>query len=164
MATTYGVGCKDIQMGDIAADGGIGATLTSVGKVYKESASIVDEDGNVTKHFAEGSRYPFLVIYDAAGTIVKFVLTDISPAVLSQFLGGTVATTTWKSPVSSFSTEKSIKIKTNFNLDISIARAFIHAKLTWNLTTKEIAKIEITAEVLEPTKANEAPMAIAPAA
>lgn len=158
----YGVGLKDLKMGPQAADGGMGTNLVSVGKVYKETASIIDEDGTVTKHFAENDRYPFLTVYEAAGTTIKFTLTDVAPDKLKEFFGGEVesATKAWKSPMASFSCERSLSLETVMGLTVDVPNAFIYAKLNWNLAQKEIAKVEVTAEVQAPKVASEAPMII----
>lgn len=158
----YGVGLKDLKIGAQAANGGMSTTLTSVGKVYKETASIIDEDGAVTKHFAENDRYPFLVVYEAAGTTIKFTLTDLAPDKLKEFFGGEAdaALKSWSSPSTSFSCEKSVSLETTLGLTIEVPNAFIHAKLNWNLAGKEIAKLEVTAEVQAPKVSGEAPVTI----
>lgn len=159
---TYGVGCKNIKTGPIAVDGGMGTALTSVGKLYKNTVSIIDEDGTVTKHYAEGDRYPFLAVLEAGGTPVKFTLTDISPANLTIWLGGAVSDSTWKAPNASFSLEQSFSADTLFGITIKIARLFMHCKVTWNLTRTEIAKLEVTGEVMTPDKEGEAPIQTGP--
>jgi len=158
----YGVGLKDLKIGAQTEEGGMSTSLISVGKVYKETASIIDEDGTVTKHFAENDRYPFLTVYEAAGTTIKFTLTDIAPDKLKDFFGGEVesATKAWKSPMVSFSCERSLSLETVMGLTVDIPNAFIYAKLNWNLAQKEIAKVEITAEVQAPKVASESPMII----
>lgn len=158
----YGVGLKDLKIGPQAANGGMSTSLVSVGKVYKETASIIDEDGTVTKHFAENDRYPFLTVYEASGTTIKFTLTDIAPEKLKEFFGGEVetATSAWKSPMASFSCERSLSLETVMGLTVDVPNAFLYAKLNWNLGQKEIAKVEVTAEVQAPKVANEAPMII----
>lgn len=163
MATTsYGVGCKNIKTGPVGVDGAMGAALTSVGKLYKNTVSIVDEDGTVTKHTAEGDRYPFLNVLDAAGTVIKFTLTDIAPANMALWLGGSVAVNVWKAANASFSTEQSWSADTLFGTTIKVPRLFMHCKLTWNMTRTEIAKMEVTGEVMTPDKVDEAPISIAP--
>lgn len=162
MATTYGVGCKNVKTGAIAVDGGMGQALTSVGKLYKGTVSFVDEDGAVSKHTAEGDRYPFLAVLDAAGTVVKFVLTDIAPDNLLIWLGGAVAAAVWSAPNASFSLEKSFSADTLFGTTIKITRLFMHCKLTWNMTRTEIAKLEVTGEIMTPDKTGEAPYSQSP--
>lgn len=163
MPTSYGVGCKNIKAGPLAADGGLSITLADIGKLYKSTVSLTDEDGAVTKHFAEGQRYPFLNVLDAAGTQIKFALVDISAAILAKWLGGAVVTvTSWDGASDSFSLENSITVDTVFNVTIVIPRCFLHGKITWNMNRTEIAKIEITGEVMQPEKALLAPITFKP--
>lgn len=164
MATTYGVGCKNIKIGDIAVDGGIATTFTDAGKPLKGTVDFSDQDSSVSKFFAENSRYPFLAVADAAGTTVKFTLTDLSAATLAKWLGGTVASELYSAPSTTFSMEKSWSADTLFGKTIKVCRLFMYCKLTWNLTRTEIAKLEVTGEVLEPEKTAEAPFSIAPTA
>ena len=162
MATTYGVGCKNIKIGPVAVDGDMGTALVDAGKPFKGTVNISDEDGTIAKFFGENSRYPFLAVNDAGGTQVKFTLTDLDPANVVKWLGGTAVTTTWNAPVVSFSSEQSFSADTIFGTTIKIVRLFLYCKLTWNMTRTEIAKLEITGEVMEPVKAGVAPMTLAP--
>jgi hypothetical protein len=163
MATSYGVGCKNIKVGALAVDGGLSLTLADIGKLYKNTVSLTDDDGSVTKHFAEGQRYPFLNVLEAAGTQIKFALVDISAAILAKWLGGAVITvSSWDGASDSFSVENSVSIDTLFNVTIVIPRCFLYGKITWNMTRTEIAKIEITGEVMQPEKALLAPLTFKP--
>lgn len=163
MATSYGVGCKNIKAGPLAVDGGLSITLADIGKLYKSTVSLMDEDGSVAKHFAEGQRYPFLNVMDAAGTQIKFALVDISAANLAKWLGGAVATvTSWDGASDSFSVENTITADTIFNVTIVIPRCFLYGKITWNMNRTEIAKIEITGEVMQPEKVGLAPLTFKP--
>jgi hypothetical protein len=162
MATTYGVGCKNIKVGNLAADGGISTSLADIGKLYKQTVSLVEEDGQVTRHFAEGQRFPFLNVVDAAGVILKFTLTDISAAILAKWLGGTAATNTWTSATDSFSVEQSVTADTLFGVTIEVVRCFLYGKITWNMNRTEIAKIEVTGEIMQPDKTGSAPLTIKP--
>ncbi len=161
-ATKYGVGCKAIKAGAVGATGGMGTTLTDVGAPYKGTVSIIDADGTVTKHLAENSKFPFLAVLDGAGTQVKFTLANILPTTLTQWLGGTVATDTWSAPVQSFSIEQSVSIDTLFGATIKIVRLFMYCKMTWNMSRTEIAKLEITGEVMQPDDPLAAPITIGP--
>lgn len=158
MSVQYGVGCKDIKAGAIGAGGTMGAVLTSVGKLYKDTVNLVEEDGTVTRHFAENARYPFLAVFDAGGMPLKFTLVDVSAANLQKWLGGTVDVSNWSSPVESFSQELSVELITLYGSTLQIARCMLYGKITWNASRTEIAKIDVTGEVLEPEDAATPPV------
>lgn len=161
---TYGVGCKDIKAGDIGVDGTMGTTLNSVGKVYKDTVSIIEDEGNVTNHFQENARYPFLNIFDAGPTRVSFTLVDVDATNLAKWLGGEAATDVWSSPTANFSQEMSVKIETVKDWNIEIARCMLYGKITWNLSRTEIAKVEVTGEIMVPEDAATPPIKTEPAA
>lgn len=158
MAVKYGIGCKDIKAGAVGSDGTMGTTLTSVGKLYKGTVSFIEEDGNVIKHTAENNRFPFLAVYEAGGLPLKFTLVDVSPENLQKWLGGTVATNTWSAPVESFSQELSVEIETLYGVKIQIPRCFLYGKITWNASRTEIAKIDVSGEVMLPEDAATPPI------
>lgn len=162
MATTYGVGCKNVKAGIIGVGGALSAALTDIGKLYKGTVSLNDEDGAVTKHFAEGQRYPFLNVMDAAGTMIKFALVDISAAILAKWLGGIATAATWDGASDSFSVEQSITADTVFGTTIVIPRCFLYGKIVWNMNRTEIAKIEVSGEVMQPELALLAPLSFKP--
>lgn len=150
MAIKYGIGCKDIKAGEIGTGGTMGTTLVSVGKIYKNTVSFIEEDGTVTKHVAENNRFPFLAVYEAGGLPLKFTLVDVSAQNLQKWLGGTVATDTWSASVESFSQELSVEIETLYGVKIQIPRCFLVGKITWNASRTEIAKIDVSGEVMLP--------------
>ncbi|HBL73825.1 MAG: hypothetical protein A2W90_14660 [Bacteroidetes bacterium GWF2_42_66] len=162
MSTAYGVGCKDIKAGAIGALGVMGTSLTSVGKVFRNTASMIDEDGTDTPFYAEGIRHPFLISHEDAGTILKFTLVDIDPANLVKWIGGTVDSTAWEGASDSFSQELSVEYITLLGKTIQFARVFLYGKITWNLTRTEIAKIEVTGIVMQPEGADTPPRKIIP--
>jgi len=158
MATTYGIGVKDIKAGPIGAAGIMGTVLTSVGKIYKDTVSIVEADGTVTRHFQEGRKHPFLAVVDAGETPIKFTIVDISAANLAQWLGGTAVTDDWSSALESFSQELSVEIISTLGVTLQIARCLLYGKINWNMSRTEIAKIEVTGEIMEPDDAATPPV------
>jgi hypothetical protein len=164
MPDTYGIGCKDIQIGDIGIGGTMGSTLASVGKIYKDTVNLIEDESNVTNHFQENARYPFLNVIDAGPTRLKFTLIDVSADNLAEWLGGEAATDVWSSPTSNFSQEKSVEVQTVKGWNIQVARCMLYGKITWNLSRTEIAKIEITGEIMVPEDASTPPIKTLPAA
>jgi hypothetical protein len=163
MAKTYAIGVKDIKAGAIGAGGTMGTTLTSVGKIYKDTASLVEAAPTVTRHYSEGSKYPFLATLVAGETPLKFTIVDTSAEELAKWLGGTVDTDKWLAGLDQFSQELSIEVEGAMGINIQIARALVYGIINWNMSRTEIAKVEITAEVLEPEDAATPPVKTLPA-
>lgn len=164
MSKTYAIGVKDIKAGAIGSGGTMGTSLTSVGKIYKDTASLVEAAPTVTRHYTEGSKYPFLATLVAGETPLKFTIVDTSAAVLAQWLGGSVNTTSWLAGLDQFSQELSLEVDGAMGVNIEIARAMVYGTINWNMSRTEIAKIEITAEIMEPEDAATPPVKTVPAA
>jgi hypothetical protein len=158
MTVAYGFGCKDIRGGAIGAGGTMGTVLTSVGKVYKDTVSMIGEDGTVAKHYSMNGRFPFLAVLTDGGLPLKFTLVDVSPANLLKWLGGTVNLETWSMSNDSFSQELSVEMDSLKGKTIQVARMFLYGKITWNANRTEIYKIEVTGEVMEPEDAATPPV------
>jgi hypothetical protein len=159
MTATYGFGCKAIRAGAIGANGTMGAALTAVGKVYKDTVSLVGEDATLAKHYAEnGGKFPFLVVVTEGGLPLKFTLVDISSANLQKWLGGTVNVEAWSMSNDSFSQELSVEMDSLNGSTFQFARMLLYGKISWNANRTEIYKIEVTGEVMEPEDAATPPV------
>jgi hypothetical protein len=153
----YSIGCTKIEMGAIAGDGGMGTTLASVGEIYQGTAQFTGEAPNITDHFSEQSDDPMVSISVRGKQQVKFTIVDVTPANLVLFLGGTASGTNpafkWDSPLTAPSIEQSLKITTTQGYTIAIPRAKISANINWMLGKTDLAKVEVTAMIMTPTKA-----------
>jgi hypothetical protein len=158
----YSSGISKIEMGAIAGDGGPGLTLATVGDIYEGTAEFIQEDHAVTEHYSEIADDPFLIVTKKGKLTVKFTVVDVLPSQLVLFLGGTSAGTgpafTWDSPLTVPSIEQTLKITTRENYTIVIPRAKILSKISWNLGKTEVAKVDVEATVMTPTKAATAPV------
>jgi hypothetical protein len=154
----YSVGCSKIEMGNIAVDGGIGTSLTDIGEIYQGTAQVNGAAPAVTDHFSEQSDDPIVSVAVKGKTTVKFTIVDVTPANLVLFLGGTASGTTpafkWAAPSVAPAIEQSLKITTKQGYVIAIPRARISANINWMLGKTDLAKVEVEATVMTPTKAN----------
>jgi len=164
MSKTYAIGVKAIKAGPIGANGIMGTVLADVGKIYKDTASFVEAAPTITRHFSENSKYPFLATLISGETPLKFTIVDTSAAALLKWLGGTAPALDWLSGTDNFSQELSIEVDGAMGVNIQIARALVYGTINWNMSRTEIAKIEITAEVMEPEDAATPAVKIVPAA
>lgn len=164
MSKTYAIGVKAIKAGPIGTGGTFGDTLADVGKIYKDTASFVEAAPTITRHFSENSKYPFLATLVSGETPLKFTIVDTSAAALLQWLGGSIATLDWLSGADNFSQELSVEVDGAIGVNIQIARALVYGTINWNMSRTEIAKIEITAEVMEPEDSATPAVKVVPAA
>lgn len=156
---TYILGVKVVKHASPAADGGMAATLSKQLQPYKESVTFEDEEGEVVKHFLQGARYPFLTVYNAAGTNFKFSVPMDNES-LKEWMGGEIVNGQWKAPRGSFQSTRSLELMTEFDVPIQIPAATCYGVRKFGSKTTDISLIEINAVVELPAKADEAPMTI----
>ena len=159
MARRASIGLKSIKMGNIAPDGAMGAALTALDATFQGTASLVQEEGQRTDFFCEELVDPVETVVVPGATTLKWSIVDFTPSTLARVLGGSATGTgddaLWEAPdsVDLREFEQSIEIVTNYDLKIEIPRAKVTALINWNLSRTEIAKVDITARVLQPTAA-----------
>lgn len=155
----YILGTKLIKHGAPAADGGMSTTLDKQLLPYKDSVTFEDEEGEVVKHFLQGARYPFLTIYSAAGTVLKFGV-PMDNENLKEWMGGEIVKGQWQAPRGNYQTTRSLELMTEFDIPITIPAVTCYGVRKFAAKTTDISLIEITAIVELPSKAGEAPMTI----
>lgn len=158
------IGLKSIKIGDIAVDGGMGTVLAALGITYEGTATLIQDDPEVTEFFAEELDDPIEILEKKGSVKIEFAITDFEPATLAKVLGGLVSGVApndkWEAPTDMPSIEKSIEIITKKDVKFEIVRARIVAKLDVNLSKKEMGLVRISATIMVPTKAATAPMTI----
>lgn len=155
----YILGTKLIKHGTPAADGGMSDALSKQLKPYKDSVTFEDEEGEVVKHFLQGARYPFLTIYNAAGTTLKFGV-PMNNENLKEWMGGEIVKGQWLAPRGNYQTLRSLELMTEFDIPIRIPAATCYGVRKFAAKTTDVSLVEITAVVELPEKANESPMII----
>jgi hypothetical protein len=164
MAERRSIGLKSIKVGDIAVDGGMGTVLAPLGLTFEGTATLTQEDPEVTPFYAEENDDPVEMLSSKGDTKLEFAIMDFTPSVMAEVLGGTVTGTgdaaVWNAPETIPTIEKSIEVVTRKDVRIQIPRAKIDAKIDMNLGKKEMGLIRIVATALKPTKTGEAPIKI----
>jgi len=149
---SYGV--ASIKAGGIDAVTGLPTALTSVGDVYKDTATMNETDGTETNHFAEMKTDPVITITEPGEETVEFSLMDTSADNLLAWIGGTVTTVgvddTWNKPRDIENIEKSLEITTEDGTVITVNRAKIMAKREHEPTRKGVMLIVVKARILTP--------------
>lgn len=155
----YILGVKQVKHGAPAADGGMGKALDKQLAPYRESVTFEDEEGEVVKHFTQGARYPFLTIYNAAGTTFKFSV-PMDNENLKEWMGGEIVKGQYQAPRGNYQVTRSLELVTEFDVPILIPAATCYGVRKFASKTTDMSLIEITAIVELPSKADEPPMVI----
>lgn len=153
-----------IEIGSIAADGGVATTFESVGTIYKGTANLEQSEPEDIEHECEELDDPIEVLPGSKKTTIAFGITDFTPANLVKLLGGTVTgegdEAKWEAPATSDVIEKSVKITPKKGKPITIVRMSLKARITYQLAKEGIAQVLVTGSMLTPTKAATAPLTI----
>lgn len=156
------LGLVNIKIGNVAVDGGMGTTLVAVGDTVAGSATLTTEEAQITDFNIEESDSPVLSIKTEADQITLNWSTFANDATtLQKMFGGTVVPAasgvgeTWLAPDVVPEIEQSIEVQWKQGGKIQIARAKITAALNMSFKRDTLSQIDITARVLQPTKANE---------
>ena len=153
---TFTLGLSKIEIGAIAEDGGMGASLAVMGYTREDSCSLTQEDPEVTDYFAEEVDDPVIRIAKAGQITFSWSIMDPSVTVLEDLMGGTAtaASDKWDAPSSAVTIEKSVKITPKQGFMFEIPRLSIVAKWNAPLSKTDIVTIDCVGTVLIPTKAD----------
>jgi hypothetical protein len=154
-------------MGAVAVDGGMGTTLAAIGKTYRDSAELIQDDPEITDIECEEDDDPVETIEKLGGRTLRFSIMDYQPATLVKVLGGAVTGAgtaispyVWNAPTTSPNIEQSIEIVSKSGVKFEIPGAKIMAKINVRLVKNGVALVDIQAKVLTPTKADTAPIMV----
>lgn len=143
-----------MEAGGIDGVTGLPTAMADVGNVYKDTANMVESDGQETTHYAELKSDPVVVVDEAGEEMIEFSLMDTSATNLESWCGGTVTTVgtddTWNKPTTVPNIEKSLRITTEDSTVVTIHRAKIKGKRVLSPTKKGIFLIEVKAKILTP--------------
>lgn len=150
----YILGLSKIEIGDIAADGGMGQNLSQLGYTYKDSCTFTMDDPETTDFYAEEVDDPVVSISKAGKTTLAFQIMNPSVEVLAAMMGGTADGTneTWDAPSELPSIEKSIRVTPEQGLMFEFPRMKITAKFDGNFAKSDMMKLSVTATVMIPEK------------
>jgi len=156
------IGLLSIEVGAIAVDGGMSTTVAALGVTYLDSCELAQGEPEIIEINSEENDEPEEIIAGKSTKTLKWSIINVSPTALAATLGGTVtgtgATEAWEAPSATTLIEKSVRIKTKSGETIDMPRCRIISKLAWKFSKKDVNKIDITAYILNPTKAATAPI------
>lgn len=154
---TYTYGLSKIEVGDIAADGGMGTTLEQLGYTNEDSCTMTTEDPSDTEFNAEELDDPVLVVTKAGKTTFAFSLMNPSAEVMVKLMGGTAETDgSWKAPAKMPVIEKSVRITPTQGFTIEVPRMKLVAKINGTFSKTGMFLIDVSGTVMTPTKEGEA--------
>lgn len=156
------IGEAAINIGDIAEDGGMGTSLSPLGKTFRDTCSIATDDPELTELYSEENDDPELVIARAGKINVNFSIMNPNVDTLVATMGGSKEgdgdTAAWKAPNNIPNIEKSCEIIPKQGLKISIPRLKLTCKIDWSNVGTTPLVIVCSGIVLIPQKVGEPKM------
>lgn len=156
MAITNNIALEKLEVGSIAADGGVSTTFAALGRTFKDSASITQEDSEMHDFEVEEQDDPVAsVLVKKGSTTIKWELIDWDVDVLETLWGGTVNAGVWHEPDVLPEVEQSVRLTPKIGKPFTYPRCKVTAKIEYTAGRTGIARIIVTAKKLKPTKAGE---------
>jgi len=160
-------GLDKIEIGAVAVDGGAGTTLAVLGYSDRDSpVTLIEEDPTIDDLYAHEIDTPLDTEVTAGKTELLFTVVDPNAATLASIFGGTATGTgtgaTYDFPSSKSITDKTVKITPRKGLVITIPRGGMYGKINADFAKAGKFAIDIVVSVLQPTKADTAPIIFGP--
>lgn len=151
------LGLSEIQVGNIAADGGCATVFKKIGKTYQNTCKISQDSADVTEHYEEGQSAPEVRKKKKKVPVLAFSIMDPDTTFLKAYLGGTVTgagdDAEWGWEDTDEDIEASIRVIPETGLVFTIPRADIEAVLNVDASSQGITLVDFTVTPLKPTKA-----------
>ncbi|HEY4207981.1 MAG TPA: hypothetical protein VGM31_14255 [Puia sp.] len=157
----YGLGLEKIELSDIAEDGGPGVAFTAIGNTVQGSAQLTQADGTTTDFNIEEQDDPVETVVSQKGKkTLAFSCFDVDGPTLVKFFGGTYTAYNATGPVhasyspndSASAIEKTVRLTDKKGNIFTIVRGNIAAKFNWSFTKDKLAQVDLTVDILVPTK------------
>lgn len=123
----------------------------TLGMTYQDSCSLVQNDPEVTDHYAEESDVPVVSVSKAGKIVLSFSIMDADVDTLTELMGGEkdAESGAWHAPEVDPGMELSVRLTPKSGLQIEIPRASVVAKLNGSFSRSGIFLIAVTATVLK---------------
>lgn len=152
-------GIEKIELGAIAADGGMGTTLASLGFTAEDSVSFNWDEADITEYFAEETDTAWAKTKKEGGKAIEFTLANPDAQALVKLFGGSVtgtgASEVYKAPATSPTIEQSLKITPKVGFGFNFPRVLVTARFTDSIGRNSMLGVVVRCEVLQPTKSGE---------
>lgn len=146
-STTITLGLCQILVADASAAGTMPAkaSMTKIGKTYKDTANINQDAADVTEHFEEGKSAPEVRKKSKKIPKVTFSLMNPDPAMLAAYVGGEVDNNgDWGYDGDEVTANKAVYVETEQGLDFAIPNGDIEAVINGALSASGIVLVDVT--------------------
>lgn len=154
---SYGLLVNGVKIGALAADGGPSTTLTSPGKVLKDTIEVNPATDTDTEFTAQGESNPFLIVSEAGVESGTFDLATMDKEVIADLTGGTVggtgATAYYMRPVGDPpEIYRTLELSPKMGDKWIFPRVKISAKLVGRFRNTELNVLRVSFTTMQPLK------------
>lgn len=124
----------------------------TLGKTYKDTASLVTEEGEVVECNNEEDDDPEDEINLPGTTTLKWSTSDLDPESCHKAFGGELSDdkNEWTPPEQFKAREEAIQYTTRTGLKVTIGRAKVATRMNWEIKKNGYGLLEHTAKLLTP--------------
>lgn len=154
------IGLKMIQVGTASEAGTMpnDSDLKKMGKVYKDSATLTQEEGEETEHFEENNPIPEFSETEQSTPVLEFDIMNADVDFLVEYMGGTKKSEngkdTWIMASSPAPVTKALRIISKQGLNFDMPNALLSARLNNELNSKGINLVHFKVKPLATTANN----------
>lgn len=153
----FSIDAKSLKMGEMAVDGGMSTTLTTIGEIKENTLKVIEADTVVTSIRALGKRLPVININQDGDINVEFDVMTKDKEVMADLMGGTVTgeegAEKWNRPVRKPIIEKSIEVEDGDGDKMQLPRVSIVGTIQGVYSPTDVNVIRVKGMVMQPTKA-----------
>lgn len=145
------LGLSKVEVGEAALDGTMPVSMEKIGKVYKGTCRITQDESDVMEHFEEGRAAPEVRKKTKKVPRFEFALMDADAQMMADYIGGTVTALAWGYDGTEVVANKSIRLVSEQGFNFEIPNADIEATIDADLSTEGIFLINFVVTPLAVT-------------
>lgn len=151
--TLVTLGLSMIEVGEASTEGVMPTEMAKIGKTYKDTCKINQDEAERTEHYEEGNSTPVVIIKSKKVPKINFSIMDPDPTMLATYVGGRVTNDgkRWGYSGTGVVANKAITLHSKYGLDMSIPNADIEATLNGDFSDKGIFLVDF---IVTPTAVN----------
>ena len=139
------LGLSQIEAAPAEASGEMPAEMTKIGKTYKDTCKLAQDNSDVTEHHEEGKSAPEVRSKEKKIPVLTFSVMDPDVEFLVDYIGGEkVETTKWGFNGDEIVEDKAIRVKSEQGLWVDIPRGDIDAVIDADFSAKGIFLVNFT--------------------
>lgn len=156
-------GLTNAKMGTTGANGAMGATLADITQIVEDSVTMTFPAPTLNPITPEESDSPFVVLETKGPKVLTLQTLNLDISALPAFFGGAVATGTYTPGVNFSIGEKSVQFTTRQLQGTAqtwkFPRVQVFASIDTVVNKKDVMKVTLTYNVLQPFDAGGLPLA-----